>query len=202
MDEGSRGFTIAWNVAVGESGTLARNRPSHRTMIVCESAQPKRPGSDASPRTVPTLRRRRQARITAFAVHDMTGRLIYQARSRSLLQYTGIACRLWQNFAHRTDTEDSALVEFWADLQRHNRSSCCGLPVAVVFFYPWRGNVAVRDSLAIEAAVEPSAALAADLTTCEKTMIRVPARRIGSSVGCEGCGPQYSVCRGKLSSRS
>ena len=52
------------------------------TMIVCESAQPKRrPGSDTSPRTVPTLRRRRQARITAFAVHDMTGRLIYQGRS-------------------------------------------------------------------------------------------------------------------------
>ena len=94
---------------------------------------------------------KRQAPL--LVVHNMTGRLIYQARSRSLLQYTGIACRIWKNFAHRTDTEDSVLVEFAADLQRHNRHNCCGLPVTVVLLCPWRGNVAVPDSLAIEAAV-------------------------------------------------
>ena len=94
---------------------------------------------------------KRQAPL--LVVHNMTGRLVYQARSRSLLEHTGFACRLWQKLAHRTEAEDSAFVEFSADLQRHNRHNCCGLPVAVVLLCPWRGNVAVPDSLAIKAAV-------------------------------------------------
>jgi len=67
-----------------------------------------------------------------------------------MLQQTALLAGSGQNFAHRTEAEDSALPKFSADLQRHNRHNCCGLPVAVVLLSPWRGDIAVPHSPASE----------------------------------------------------
>jgi Glyceraldehyde 3-phosphate dehydrogenase, NAD binding domain len=44
-----------------------------------------------------------------FSGHNMTGRLIYQDGSGALLQQTASLAGSGQNFAHRTEAEDSAL---------------------------------------------------------------------------------------------
>ena len=130
---------------------------------------------------------KRQAPL--LVVHNMTGRLIYQARSRSLLEHTGFACRLRRTFAHRTEAEDSALP--------NSRPTFNVITATTAAGYRWRWSCSVRGAAMSPSLIRlpskppspPGATLAADLTTREKTMIESAlARRIGSSVGCEGCG--------------